>query len=192
MKSQRIGIFGGSFNPPHLGHRRLAELALQHLNLHELRIIPTYTSPHKESYLASAAQRLRMVELNFHDLDPRISISKIEIDRSEPSYTFQTLKHFAEEEPYHSWVLVLGSDALDGFEHWQHWESILTICQLAVAPRPDGTPQVKVSIPYQLLPSTELPWSSRTIRDELREGRRPQGLKPEVLSFLLDQGLYTA
>ncbi|MFM8429776.1 MAG: nicotinate-nicotinamide nucleotide adenylyltransferase, partial [Holophagaceae bacterium] len=94
MKSQRIGIFGGSFNPPHLGHRRLAELALQHLNLHELRIIPTYTSPHKESYLASAAQRLRMVELNFHDLDPRISISKVEIDRSEPSYTFQTLKHF--------------------------------------------------------------------------------------------------
>ncbi len=192
MKSQCVGIFGGSFNPPHLGHRRLAELALQHLDLHELRIIPTYTSPHKEPDLVSATQRLKMVELNFHDIDPRVSISKIEIDRSEPSYTLDTLRRLSEEEPHNSWVLILGSDALVGFKQWHHWESILALCHLAVASRPDSTPYGNVSIPHQVLPSTELRWSSQIIRNELREGRTPQGLKPEVLSFVLDEGLYAS
>lgn len=190
MESRCIGILGGSFNPPHLGHRRLAELALEHLDLHELRIIPTYTSPHKKSNLASVSQRLKMVDLNFQNIDPRVNISRIEVDSIEPSYTLNTLRRLRKNEPHHSWILILGSDAFSGFKQWHCWESILELCRLAVASRPESSEGDIQSIPCQSLPSTKLSWSSQVIRDELRQGYKPLGLKSEVLSFIQEQGLY--
>ncbi|MFM8234407.1 MAG: nicotinate (nicotinamide) nucleotide adenylyltransferase [Holophagaceae bacterium] len=191
MALLRIGLLGGSFNPPHLGHRRLAELALQYLDLHELRVIPNHTPPHKQSASVSISQRLKMVELNFQDIDSRLRISSIEMNSPEPSYTFRTLTRLHQEEPQCSWVLILGSDAFAGFKQWQHWESILDLSRIAVAMRPGIPISDSSSIPHEILPGTELPWSSESIRDELKQQRQSQGLKTEVLSFILDQGLYT-
>lgn len=130
-----VGIFGGSFDPVHLGHLWMAETALEQLPISEVQWIPTATSPLKQDGpLASDSQRLTMLRLalsgrNGHEIDTR------ELDREGVSYTVETLGELHREHPQRRIYLIIGADSLLSFDRWKAPEQILGLCTLAVVAR---------------------------------------------------------
>lgn len=137
--STPLGIFGGTFDPVHYGHLRLAESATERLGLSGVRWIPAgrpvlrTTSPQ-----ASAEQRLEMVRLAISD-NPRFELDAAEIEGTQPSYTVPTLERLRRPEacgPQRPLVLLVGADAFVGLLGWHRWESLLDLAHIAVAHRP--------------------------------------------------------
>ena len=125
----RIGIFGGSFDPIHLGHLALARCCLDQCALDEVRFVPTATSPHKLGRrMASGNNRAAMIELAIAD-DHHFTLSRYEIDRGGVSYTHETLEHFKKTEPEAEFFLLLGADMLNDLPNWRKPGDI---CKLAI------------------------------------------------------------
>ncbi len=130
----RIGIFGGTFNPPHLGHKHLAESLMEQANLDKVIVIPTATSPHKKSTdLATEEERLHMCRLMFDE--SCYDVSDLEIARGGKSYTVDTVAELKKLYPYDSLFLIIGSDMLLCFHNWYRYEEILNNVTLCVATR---------------------------------------------------------
>jgi len=131
------GLFGGSFDPPHLAHLALAQAALAQLALDELVWLPARQSPHKGGRLpASGADRVAMLQ-RLVDGEPRFRIDARELDRAGPSFTVDTLRELHAERPGVRWWLVIGQDQYARFDTWRHWREILALAGLAVAARDD-------------------------------------------------------
>jgi len=199
----RIGLLGGAFNPPHLGHLRLAELAQEHLSLDEVRFIPTHISPHKPTEGPSGPLRLRLLEDALADSERPFRVERIEIDRGGTSYTVDTLEALQAREPGHTWIFLVGSDQLEILPTWHRVERIFELASLAVAPRPDFEAQVprvfqaRVRASWSghsgelvFLPGTRLPLASSEIRRNLSEGLGSEGLAPQVLNAIQRENLY--
>lgn len=132
-----IAIFGGSFNPPHKAHLRIAEEFSEKLSLDKMLIIPTFAAPHKDSgAYASALDRLNMCRMLFSD--DRFTVSDIEIKREGKSYTIDTLEALNKEYPGAKFYLIIGSDMLLSFHRWVRYKDILSKCTLCVMTREDG------------------------------------------------------
>lgn len=130
----KIGIFGGTFNPPHLAHLNIAEDFFGRLSFDKLIIIPTYQPPHKQAQsLADGEDRLEMCRLLF-DAE-NTEISDIEIRRQGKSYTYDTLCQLEEKYPGAELYLIIGSDMLLSFHKWYRYEDILRKCTLCVLTR---------------------------------------------------------
>ncbi len=135
---KRIGMFGGSFDPPHVGHIFCARVAAEQLELDRLLIIPTARQPHKlDGASAPDAVRCDMVQALIGD-DPLFELSRIEINRGGVSYTVDTLKALAElyPSPHHIIYCLIGSDALAQIDTWRDTETISSLARLAVMTRP--------------------------------------------------------
>ena len=132
----RIGIYGGAFNPPHTGHIRAAEFAVQALNLDKLLLIPSCTSPHKPLPEGSptAQQRLAMTKLWAGD---KMEVSDLELSRGGTSYTYQTVECLKQQYPEDELVLFMGTDMFLSFHTWKEPERILRCVSLAVFYRGD-------------------------------------------------------
>jgi nicotinate-nucleotide adenylyltransferase len=202
----RIGLLGGAFNPPHLGHLKLARLALAQLNLDELRFVPTALSPHKpDPGGPDQATRLRLLELALAGFDPRVKIEGLELERGGTSYTVDTLEALAEREPQGRWILLMGSDQLAGISTWRRVDRIFELASAAVALRP-GTPfsrpphpALRLSASWSgeagelvALPATDLDLASSALRARLHAapGTDPGGLAPQVLGTIRSENLY--
>ncbi len=132
---QRIGIYGGTFNPPHLGHIRAAEFALQALRLDKLLLIPDRIAPHKVLPEGSATpgQRLEMVQLcAAASQNPKFVVSDMELQREGPSYTWQTIGQLRQMYPDAELVLLMGTDMFLSFLTWREPEKILQDASLGV------------------------------------------------------------
>ena len=159
---QRVGMFGGAFDPPHWAHRALAETALTQLGLDVLHILPTGHAWHKTRVLSPAGHRLAMCARAFEGL-PNVLVDDREIRRQGPSYTADTLRELAAEHPGAQLYLVLGADQLLAFKTWSRWEEVLGLATLAVANRAihigadaDPTQQIEqdlsgVDVPFERL-----------------------------------------
>ncbi len=133
----RAGLFGGTFNPIHNGHLMVAEQALQRLALDCLYIIPCRVPPHKfPAYLAPAADRIRMIQLALPN-DARYRLSEVEIRRTGPSYTIDTVAHFTSRVvPGAAVFLVMGMDSFLDIHTWKHQQRLLATVQPVVVTRP--------------------------------------------------------
>jgi nicotinate-nucleotide adenylyltransferase len=131
----RVGILGGAFNPPHLGHLLLAQEAHAQLGLDRILLVPLREAPHRlmESD-PGAAQRLRMVELAVAG-DDRFEASRIEVDRPGTSYTVDTLRSLRERAPADELTLILGADQALRLPEWHEPAEVLRLARLAVAER---------------------------------------------------------
>ena len=201
---RRVGLLGGAFNPPHQAHLKLARLALDHLGLDELRIVPTARSPHKPTPGGiTDAQRLRLLEAALEGFDPRTRIEPLELERGGTSYTAENLETLAAREPDAAWILVLGSDQLPGLPRWHRAETVFRLASLAVAERPglplvvpEGVPLLPCArwsgAPGELvrLPSTELDLASSALREDLRHNRATHGLPAPVSRLIGAENLY--
>ena len=130
----RIGIYGGTFNPPHFGHKKLALELKEKANLDKVIIIPTFVPPHKQGgYIAPSVHRIEMCKLLF--TEDFFEVSDIEIAREGKSYTFDTLCTLKEIYPDDELFLIIGSDMLLCFHKWYRYEDILSMVTLCVATR---------------------------------------------------------
>lgn len=190
----RIGVFGGTFDPPHVGHLLLASDALESLRLDRLIFVPTGTQPLKVGAppVASARERLEMVRLAVAD-DACYTVDDTEITRKGLSYTVDTLEHLREQYPGAQVFLVLGEDALATFEKWRNPERIRELATLAVMRR-TGTDAARVETVAEgvLIVSTRrVDVSATEIRERLRAEKSIKGFVPEsVERFIEARGLY--
>lgn len=131
-----LGIFGGTFDPVHLGHLRLAEEAADHLGLAGVRWIPAGRPAHRGPPSVAAASRLAMVRLAIAG-NPRFSLDDAEVASTQPSYTVPTLERLrAEGEGARPLVLLVGADAFAGLPGWHDWRRLFELAHIAVAHRP--------------------------------------------------------
>lgn len=132
----RIGIFGGTFNPPHKGHKKLALEIKEKADLDRIIIIPTFTPPHKEGKdLASGEHRIKMCEIMF--TEDFFTVSDMEIKRQGKSFTYDTLLELKKTFPNDELFLIIGSDMLLSFHTWFRYDDILSMVTLCVATRED-------------------------------------------------------
>lgn len=134
----RIGVFGGAFDPPHIAHAALAQVAIAQLQLDVLFVIPTGEAWHKSRSLTPAAHRLEMARLTFDGLD-RVVIDPRETLRSGPSYTIDTLLELRTEFPQAQLFLVLGEDQAQALGSWHRFREIPEFATICVAARADFT-----------------------------------------------------
>ena len=134
-----IGIYGGTFNPPHLGHIRAAKMAVEALGLQQLLVIPDRIAPHKELPEGSASpeQRLQMLQLALEG-EQKITVSDLELRREGKSFTYETVEQLHAQFPQDQLILLMGTDMFLTFDQWRYPERILAHAQLGVFYR--GTP----------------------------------------------------
>ena len=182
LTTRRVGLLGGAFNPPHRGHLRLAELALAHLRLDELRFVPTASSPHKANEPGDdPAARLRLLRAALEGFAGPVAIETLELERGGISYTSDTLEMLRQREPGSAWILIIGSDQLPGLPKWHQAARVLELASVAVAPRPGAPAELPGELAGRLrstwsggpgelvwLPGTALDAASSGIREVLR------------------------
>lgn len=135
----RLGIMGGTFNPPHLGHLEAARHACEQLELDKVLFVPANIPPHKTmpNGSATAAQRCHMVQLMLQD-EPWAQLSKIEISRCGTSYTIDTLHALKAQYPDAQLTLIVGTDMLESLAQWRQPQQICQLAMLAVVARSPG------------------------------------------------------
>ena len=210
-----IGVFGGTFNPIHLGHLRAAEEVREALGLDEVRFVPSATPPHKEADgLAPAADRLCMVELAIAGVS-EFRASPVELERPGPSYSIDTLRSLRAEVGPRRLVFLLGIDAFREFHTWKEHAAIFALCDVVVVTRPPWPEQLApAEIPlaareafgYDLLSDsfrhasghvltiqriTALDISAASIRARVAADRSIRFLvPPTVAAYIAERGLY--
>lgn len=186
----RIGVLGGSFNPPHTGHLIIASDAFETLTLDRLFIVPARVNPLKGPSAdgPTAEQRMEMVRLTFGD-DPRFEVSSMEIERGGLSYTVDTLEALKGTNKEAELILLLGMDSLKTMPHWKHPERIAELATLAVLARGDASGDVPPGM--TLVTTRRIDVSSTEIRERLRAGRAIKGFVAEsVERYISAAALY--
>jgi nicotinate-nucleotide adenylyltransferase len=189
---RRVGLFGGTFDPPHVGHLVLAACARDQLALDEVRFIPAGDPPHKHrTDLSPAADRLAMTRLAVRG-EPGFEVSTIETRRSGPSFTVDTLRRVAATTPRARLYLLLGADSLDDLAGWRDPQEILRLATVVVARRP-GARGTRRGRGIVRLDSPAIDVSSSLVRDRVRAGRSVRWMVPDaVIAYIGRRGLYGA
>ncbi len=202
---QKIGIFGGTYNPPHVGHLNIVNEFIRKYELSKVLIIPTYTPPHKAtSYLASAEDRIEMCKCTFSD--EVFEISNIETLRRGKSYTYDTLCELTSRYVDAKFYFLVGDDMLLTFHEWKNPRGILDLCTVVAAVRSNDLtekvlldyvteryPKEYESGAFELLHMEPLELSSTTVREKLARGESIEGLvTSRTQEYIENRGLYHA
>ena len=196
MSSDRIGLFGGTFDPPHLGHLILASEAQSQLELDRLLWILTPEPPHKQEQLITPVEhRLAMVNLAIED-NPAFELSRIELDRPGPHYTLDTIKLIGEQNPGADIVPIIGGDSLRDLPKWHRPQEIVYACHwIGVMRRPDDKPNLEelerelpgISSKIHYVDAPLLEIASRDIRDRITQGRPVRYYLPSAVNDYIEQ-----
>lgn len=198
---KKIGILGGSFDPIHKGHLNIAQSAFEEFDLDEVWFIPAGHSPNKaEEKMTPAGERAKMVQLAIEEI-PAFSLSTMEIEASETSYTYLTLTKLTEQYPDVQFYFIMGADSLDYFEKWCHPEIICEKAVILVAVRDElnlSEIQEKISFIKKLFPAEIYPIrtgktdiSSTELRKRIKAGLWEFPMLPDkVTDYIMKQGLY--
>lgn len=189
----RLGILGGTFDPPHLGHLLVAVDATERLTLDRLAFVPAAMQPLKaDGSGASGEQRLAMVRLMVAG-DPRFTVDPIEMERGGLSYSVETLASYAERFGAAERFFLVGADVLRTFDQWREPERVLGLATLVVLTRGDGSDRGDRPLPTGAvrLPGRRVDVSSTEIRGRVAAGRSLRGFVPEpVADYIATHGLY--
>jgi nicotinate-nucleotide adenylyltransferase len=191
MSKKRIGIVGGTFNPPHLGHLIIANEVLNALDLEEIRFMPNHVPPHKERLKnITDDERIRMLSLSIED-HPQFKLETIEMERSGPSYTYDTIMQLKKREPQTDFHFIIGADMIEYLPKWYKIDELVNQVTFVGVNRPShssetGYPIIHIDIP-------EINLSSTLIRERLSENRSVKYLlKDSVLDYIKEMKLYGA
>jgi nicotinate-nucleotide adenylyltransferase len=187
----RLAIFGGSFDPPHVGHLIVASDACEYLALDRLLFVPAARQPLKSAGAAASAEhRVAMVRLLAAG-EPRFEVSTIEVDRGGLSFMVDTLASVAERYPSTERYLLVGADVLDTFRQWRDPERIRALARLAVFQRGDGEPATSDLKDVTIVPGRRVDVSSTEIRERVRSGKSIRGFVTDaVAAYIASTGLY--
>jgi nicotinate-nucleotide adenylyltransferase len=192
---KRVGVFGGSFDPVHNAHVALARLALEQLQLDEVRWIPVGQPWHKSRQLSDGADREAMVRLAIAG-EPRFVVDRSELRRRGVSYTLDTVRELAAAEPDTEWFLILGQDQYASLHTWHGWRELLGLVTLAIANRPGAALAVNPQIGkagHQAVPLPMMDVSSTEVRRRVAAGESIADLVPGTVARYIEQHrLYSA
>ncbi|ANB57798.1 nicotinate (nicotinamide) nucleotide adenylyltransferase [Anoxybacillus sp. B7M1] len=185
----KIGIFGGTFDPPHNGHLLMANEVLQALDLSEIWFMPNRIPPHKhDEQITDSADRLHMLELAISD-HPQFKIETIELQREGPSYTYDTICQLKELYPKHQFYFIIGADMVEYLPNWYRIHELAHLVTFVGVGRPGFS--LRTSYPLIEVESPEFAVSSSLIRERVREGKSIRYLVPErVRLYIEGKGLY--
>lgn len=173
-----VGILGGRFDPPHVGHLGLAVTAVEHFAIEELHVTVIVDAAHKRS-VAPAEHRLAMARLTFAPLGAIVELE-------EHRYTVDALEERRYEDP----IFLIGADQLADLPTWKQPQRVLELARLGVATRPGYVPETR-SERIELFELAPYPVSSTSVRDRVRRGESIDGLVvPEVAAYIAEHGLY--
>jgi len=206
-----IGIFGGTFDPIHIGHLRPAIELREALGLEQVRMLPAAQPPHRQPPVASAEQRLALLQAAVEGVDGLV-VDRRELERSGPSYMVDTLTSLREELPEQPLCLILGMDALLGLPEWHRWSELIGLAHLLVMRRPGSElPQsgavAELVREHQLASSdglhsivaggvwfsdvSQLDVSATRVREWLASGRSARYLLPDAVNEIVEaRGIY--
>ncbi|MES2997071.1 MAG: nicotinate (nicotinamide) nucleotide adenylyltransferase [Verrucomicrobiota bacterium] len=187
MTESRIAIFGGTFDPVHLGHLHIAAVARDAMALDEVRFVPCRISPHKSGMPpASAQHRAAMLKAATHDF-PWAVVDERELQREEPSFSWQTAESFRAEFPDARLFWLMGADQWDALPRWTHPEKLAACVEFIVFPRAGITPQARPGYVLHTLVGVH-PASATGIRNA--DGTAGGWLPPDVAAWIETHGLY--
>ena len=186
----KIGIYGGSFNPIHLGHEQIARLVVKELNLDKLLIIPVGTPSHRENEHKNAFFRFELCKIVFED-DEKIEVSDIEIKKDKTSYTYETLLElmdiYGKENDFFE---IIGEDSLENFKTWKNYKEILNLSKLVVLKRKNYNRELFTEKHKNIiyLENPYFDFSSTEIRNRLKSGEDISELvNPKIKDILENQ-----
>lgn len=192
----KLGIYGGTFNPVHLGHIHLLREVRRLTDMDKILVMPDRVPPHKAaSDLASGQVRAQMLRLAVRDIDGA-EVSMLELDKEGKSYTYLTLRELKQLYPDDTLYLIMGADMLLTFREWRNWEEILSNAHLIAAARDDGEYEALKKAAAELgnadvLKIEPLPMSSTDVREAVKAGQPIDGMVPaEVARYIVEHGLY--
>ena len=195
-RSARIGLLGGSFDPPHLAHLSLAHAALHTLRLDEVRWLPAGQPWQKASReMAAGLHRAAMVRLLIAG-QPRFHLDERELHRPGATYTVDTVREFRQQQPHAEFFLILGQDQYGRLDTWRDWQGLVADVTLAVAARGGQQPVPPAALaghPHHLkvLPLPDMPVSSTALREALSRGDDVSRLVGEaVAGYIARHHLY--
>jgi len=200
----RQGIFGGTFDPIHIGHVATVRDVMERCNLDQVRYLPASIPPHRSLPGVSAEQRLEMVKIALDD-EPAMIIDDQELRREGRSYTFDTVQTLQQQFPQSRFSLILGLDALLGFDRWHRWQELLGLIDIIAMVRPGWQPpdplpdwwrdEIKHDTPdtvkIKLVDIDPVDISATRIRQGIADGDDMGAfLHPGVWQYIQTHGLY--
>ena len=193
MRLSKIGLWGGTFDPPHIAHLILAQVALEKLKLDQIWFVPSYVPPHKRlNQITPARHRLKMLKLALAH-NPNFEVCEVEIRRRGISYTADTLKELSLQKPKKRLYLILGSDSLELLPDWKEPKEIFKLARVVVVNRPGHIPRLPSSqlkrVITQKTPLLEI--SSSEIRERVKSGKDiSYWVPPRVKQYIENKRLY--
>lgn len=185
---KKVGILGGTFNPPHLGHLIMANEALHAVGLDEVRFMPNFIAPHKEVRGANAEQRLAMTALAVENI-PYFRVEDFEITLGGVSYSFDTLSKLREKEPGSDFHFIIGGDMVEGLASWHRIDELARMIRFIGIKRPGYSHSSPY--PVQMIDTPEIHLSSTMIRSRAFAGGTIRFLVPEnVEAYIRKERLY--
>jgi nicotinate-nucleotide adenylyltransferase len=185
---KKVGILGGTFNPPHLGHLIMANEALHAVGLDEVRFMPNFIAPHKEVSGANAEQRLEMTRLAIAD-SAQFRVEDFEIKSGGVSYTFDTMTKMVEREPDSEFYFIIGGYMVDGLGSWHRIYELINLIRFIGIKRPgyESSP----NYPVTMVDTPEIHLSSSMLRNRLANNQTVAFLIPEsVEAYIRKEQLY--
>jgi nicotinate-nucleotide adenylyltransferase len=198
MEALRLGLLGGTFDPPHFGHLLAAQETASQLQLEQVLFLPARQNPLKRKAVSSSAEdRCRMVQLAIAD-NPRFALSRADLDRPPPSYTVDLLRELRREHgPETALYFIVGADILPELPRWREPEEILRLARLTVVTRPGAARPDLGALPEgdagraHIVDIPGVAIASRELRQRVRAGQPIRYLTPAAVErYIVEHGLY--
>lgn len=185
---KRVGLLGGTFDPPHKGHFSIAKAAVNSLQLDEVWFIPTYEPPHKTEASTDSEHRLQMLRLMIAK-ERNFYIKTIELERKGKSYTIDTMNELLIMYPNFQFYFIIGADQVKSLHKWYRIEELLDKVEFIGVERPGFEWHETIKVRKLAVPKFDV--SSTTIRNHIREGRSvEQFVHPDVYAYIKEHWLY--
>ena len=185
---KKVGILGGTFNPPHIGHLMMANEALHALKLDEVRFMPNNIPPHKETSGVSNEQRLQMVKFAIEG-NSAFVVEPFEMLEGGISYTYETMKKMTIREPQCQFYFIIGGDSVASLHTWYEIDKLVDLVQLVGVRRP--CLEATSVYPVQMIDAPEIDLSSSLIRNRFANSKTVKYLLPQsVEAYIREEGLY--
>ncbi|MGQ9523914.1 MAG: nicotinate-nucleotide adenylyltransferase [Armatimonadota bacterium] len=188
---RRVGIYGGTFDPPHLAHLRIAEEAREQFDLDCVFFVPNRQPVHRANAVGSPEDRYAMLILATAD-NPAFRVSRDELERPAPSYSIDTVLQFRERYPEAELFFIVGADEVALLHTWKDADRLLSLCRFLAAPRrPEDVTAASPFPGVAPIHMDPLPMSSTAIRERLARGQSVRYQIPDpVLRYIMSRGLY--
>ncbi|KAB2338627.1 nicotinate-nucleotide adenylyltransferase [Cytobacillus depressus] len=186
---RKVGILGGTFDPPHLGHLVIANEVFHDFNLDEIWFMPNQEPPHKKKTSATRdADRVNLLKLAING-HPNFKIEYIELQRSGPSYTYETMKILKEMHHDKQFYFIIGADMIEYLPKWKNIDQLVEMVQFIGVNRPSYRNESNYPILYANVPNMEI--SSSLIRNRIQEKKTIRFLVPDsVRNYIKEKNLY--